>query len=114
MAVQSFMVRVVVRTFLRTRTFWHLSHICELLVCYLRGKTYMRHPGLLQIHTWIEPFPPEMGIGRLVESLPVVLIALDAAVDEVFVRDERNEKVLKILPYSKYSRVRMVSKVVSD
>lgn len=62
----------------------------------------MRHPGLLQIHTWIEPFPHEMGIGRLVESLSVVLIALEAAVDEIFVRDERNERVLKILPYSKY------------
>lgn len=62
----------------------------------------MRHPGQLQIHTWIEAFPHEMGIGRFVESLPVVLIALDAAVDEIFVRDERNETVLKILPYSKY------------
>lgn len=29
-------------------------------------------------------------------------MALEAVVDEIFVRDERSERVLKILPCSKY------------
>jgi len=85
-------------------TFWHLSQICELLVCYIRGETCIRHPGQLQRNTWIEASPHKMGIGRFVESLPVVLMAFEVAgvVDEICVRDERSERVWKTLPYSEY------------